>query len=89
MVERPDHFLLAVVGLMAVACFQETSIADIRPESIVGKAVPAVELIEAQEVTDLALFYLDAEGESVAQVEAINTGRFQPYWAGRSAKHTR
>lgn len=85
MVERPIRSLVAILGLVALACFQETSVADVHH----GPLVTVVDSVSAAEadLAALALSQLGTEGEAIAQVEAINKGRFQPYWAGRSSEY--
>lgn len=82
---RQFHFVTAILGLLALVCFQEVSIAEVPSDSSQGNLV----IVENQaDMATLALLKLidESEVESIAQVEVINSGRFQPYLAGKDAK---
>jgi len=80
------YLMTSIFGLLALICFQEVSVADLQAESGESKVI----IVESpSDSAALALLKLieETEVESIAQVEAINAGRFQPFLVGKEAQN--
>lgn len=80
------YLMTSIFGLLALICVQEVSGADLQTNTSETKVI----IVEGpSDSAALALLKLveDSEAESIAQVEAINAGRFQPFLVGKEAQN--
>ncbi len=86
MLRRQFHFAVAIVGLLMFICAQEVFSADFQTQGSPGVIVMEVEDPSASVALALLQLLDETEADSIAQVEEINSGRFNPFLAGRSSR---